>query len=98
MKRRIIISTAVALAAVFLMPATMSAEEATCREGTHAIYTGEGVLVSCEEVIGSPGSCPDDAAPGYLESGQLAGCFSGAVDIEELCQALGVDSARGWPR
>jgi hypothetical protein len=92
MKGRIIIGAAVALAAVFLMPGTTGAQEAACPEGTHAIYTGEGVLVSCEEVIGSPESCPDDAAPGYLESGQLAGCFTGAVDVEETCQPGGVDT------
>jgi len=92
MKRRIIIGAAVALAAVFLMPGATSAQEPACREGTHAIYTAGGTLVSCEEIIGSPTSCPADAAPGYLESGQLAGCFTGAVGVEGMCQPLGVDS------
>jgi hypothetical protein len=85
MKRRIIIGAAVALAVVVLMSGTAGAQEPTCREGTHAIFTAGGALVSCEEEIGAPPSppggvgateiCPDGGEPGYLASGELAGCI-----------------------
>jgi hypothetical protein len=80
--RKVLVIAVALLFALSLRAA--QAEEPACPQDTHAIYTADGVLVSCEELVGSPESCPDDALPGYLEDGTLAGCFTGSIATEEV--------------
>jgi hypothetical protein len=89
---RILIVLASLLVALLAVEPAAQADGPVCPDGTHAIYTAEGVLVSCEEVVGSPDSCPEDALPGYLEDGTLAGCFTASLETEELCTPIGVDT------
>jgi len=62
-----------------------------CPEGMYAIYNEDDILISCEEYIGTPENCPEDAVAGYLENGTLAGCFTSDISTEEICSPIDVD-------